>query len=72
MEETTMHLLFAQFTMRWMALVTGAAHTTSVLRAMARNAPEPPDDLVAEYELPDQQPPLPAQRIAPTPRPKLV
>lgn len=37
-----MHLLFAQFTMRWMALVTGAAHTTSVLRAMAHNAPSRP------------------------------
>ncbi len=55
-----MHLLFAQFTVRWMALITGAAHTTAALRAMARDAREPddPDDAQDEWRLTDEPPPL--------------
>lgn len=48
-----MHLLFAQFTVRWLALVTGAAHTTSALRSMARQAPA----------LEDEEPPSPRLRV---------
>lgn len=51
-----MHLLFAQFTVRWLALVTGAAHATSAMRSMARHAPSP-----------DADPDEPPQRPAPTP-----
>lgn len=42
-----MHLLFAQFTVRWLALMSGAAHATTALRAIARHAPEvePDEDL---------------------------
>lgn len=36
-----MHPLFFQLTVRWMSLITGAAHTTAALRAMTRDAPEP-------------------------------
>lgn len=39
-----MHQLLTQFTVRWVALMTGAAHATTVLRTMARNAPEAEDD----------------------------
>ena len=62
-----MHLLFAQFTVRWLALVTGAAHATSAMRSMARQAPPPDAD-------PDEMPlQRPAARVAATPlvtRPK--
>lgn len=36
-----MHPLFLQLTVRWMSLITGAAHTTAALRTMTREAPEP-------------------------------
>ncbi len=35
-----MHPLLFQFTVRWASLITGAAHTTTALRAMTREAPE--------------------------------
>lgn len=65
-----MHLLFTQFTVRWVALVTGAAHTTAALRAMAREAPLPddPDDADADWRLPDAQPPLRTLPAAPSAR----
>lgn len=56
-----MHMLFVQFSARWMALVTGASHATSALRAMSRNAPAA--ELDDEFEHPTQMPlplPLPA------------
>lgn len=39
-----MHLLFAQFTVRWLALMSGAAHATTALRALSRHAPEAEPD----------------------------
>lgn len=36
-----MHLLFAQLTVRWISVITGAAHATSDCRAMSRAAAEP-------------------------------
>lgn len=62
-----MHLLFAQFTVRWLALVTGAAHATCAMRSMARHAPPPDAD---PDEVPLQRP---AARVVATPlvtRPK--
>ena len=42
-----MHQLLTQFTVRWLSLMTGAAHATTALRAMTRHAPESdPDDEV--------------------------
>lgn len=42
-----MHLLLTRFTVRWLALMSGAAHATTALRALARHAPEaePDEDL---------------------------
>lgn len=56
-----MHLLFAQFTVRWLALMTGAAHATTVLRAMARHAPEADPDDDVPRELPTV--PLPTAAV---------
>ena len=36
-----MHLLLAPLTVRWMSLITGAAHATTALRAAERQAPDP-------------------------------
>lgn len=36
-----MHLLLTQLTVRWMSLITGAAHATTALRAAERQAPNP-------------------------------
>ncbi len=35
-----MHLLLAQWTVRWMSVMTGAAHATTALRTLARHAPD--------------------------------
>lgn len=56
-----MHQLYIPFTVRWLSVMSGAAHATTVLRAMARQAPPlasedaPPDDSEAAAA-----PPVPA------------
>ena len=71
-----MHPLFFQFSARWWALVTGASHVTSALRAMSREAPaaefdddefDPPPDMSMQLALP-----LPIPCTSRTQAPKLA
>ncbi len=55
-----MHQLLTQFAVRWLSLMTGAAHATTALRAMTRHAPESdPDD-----EVPRELPTVPLPTVA--------
>ncbi len=55
-----MHQLLTQFTVRWLSLMTGAAHATTALRAMTRHAPEAdPDD-----DVPRELPKVPLPTVA--------
>ncbi|MBK6866969.1 MAG: hypothetical protein IPG98_03170 [Burkholderiales bacterium] len=55
-----MTMLFAQLTVRWISVMTGAAHATSVLRSMARDVPDDdalPDDAIVVPRVAPKPPP---------------
>lgn len=63
-----MHLLLAPLTVRWMSLITGAAHATTALRALSRHVPEPETESQAR---PRSTPPLnPPRRRSKAARPR--
>lgn len=66
-----MYLLFAPLTVRWISVMTGAAHVTTALRHLDRIAPEVEDDLPPDAIVVRSEPPLrPASSQLGSPRPQ--